>query len=243
MSSLSNHYYYYPDPEHESFIPAPPVSDANKMQHNMDVLMDVLESNKELMPEGDYLRGMNALGTIHRVKNKIAANDYSQYRTQEDLFEDDYSRDMIYNLANEILGELRGIQLSNDERIVEPDEEYGLIIQLMEYRPDEGRPGYGVSPIIMHHTIQFIYERIMSDMIDELKHIRPVICGCGWRGVQANWTRHTKNQRHIRWITSINAGVAAGPAGAAQSASVTKSDVDNLVIFLDASPRYYDHSL
>jgi hypothetical protein len=242
---MSLHTNYFPDPDHESDISVPQASDANKMQHNMDVLMDVLENNKELMPEGDYLRGMNALGTIHRVNNKDAVNNSSRYRTQEDLFDDDYSRDLIYNLANDILGELRGIRLSDDERIVEPDEEYALIIQIMEYRPEEGRPGYGVSPIIIHHAIQFIYQRMMSDMIDELKHIRPVVCECGWRGVQANWARHTKNQRHIRWIASISTNTDASCAGvgAPDSTSVTKSDVDNLIIFLDSSPRYYDHSL
>ena len=47
-------------------VQTPPPS----LQDNLDVLMGVLEENQERIPEGEYLRGMNALGSLHRMKNK-----------------------------------------------------------------------------------------------------------------------------------------------------------------------------
>ena len=43
------------------------------LQKDLDSLMDVLEEVKDKIPEGEYLRGMNALGSLHKHKRTTLA--------------------------------------------------------------------------------------------------------------------------------------------------------------------------
>lgn len=176
-------------------VQAPP-----SLQDQLDVLMGVLEENQERIPEGEYLRGMNALGSIHRMKNKTEFKTGARFMTHEEVCDDDEMFEAVIDVAEELLSEICGSSLEDEERLVEPGEEVDLINQIIAYRPTEGHPGFGVEPVILHHAIQLIYSRIMSDMLEELDNIRQATCRCGWRGTQGNWERHTRNRRHIRWV-------------------------------------------
>jgi hypothetical protein len=182
---------------------AQPNSDLDAMQIELNTIMGVLDETQLQIPEGEYLRGMNALGSLHRIKNKIALNQNSRYTTRREIFDisaDETFGDAVIDLVDDLLREIVGFVPSDDEQLVEPGEEFLFITQIQQYQPTEGQPGYGVNPIIMHHAIQVIYEHVMSQMIDELEIIRPASCECGWRGKQGNWDRHTKNKRHLNWV-------------------------------------------
>jgi hypothetical protein len=70
----------------------------------------------------------------------------------------------------------------------------------MSYKPEPGNAGYETSPMVLHHAIQVIMQRLFNDTYHELEVVRPVSCQCGWRGVQGNWDRHVSNARHQRWV-------------------------------------------
>lgn len=179
-----------------------PTTEIDAMQIELNTLMGVLDETQLQIPEGEYLRGMNALGSLHRIKNKIALKQNSRYTTRREMFNDadETLGDAVIDLVDELLREIVGFVPSDDEQLVEPGEEFLFITQIQQYQPTEGQPGYGVNPVIMHHAIQVIYEHVMSQMIDELEIIRPASCECGWRGKQGNWDRHTKNKRHLTWV-------------------------------------------
>ena len=187
-------------------VPLPAIVEApsSSIQDQLDVLMGVLEDNQACIPEGEYLRGMNALGSLHRMKNKTELKTGSRFMTYHEVCDYDEMFEAVIDVAEELLSEISGSSLEDEERLVEPGEEVDLINQIIAYRPTEGRPGFGVEPIILHHAIQLIYSRIMSDMLEELDHIRQATCRCGWRGTQGNWERHTRNRRHIRWVEQQN---------------------------------------
>ena len=196
MSQVENTQELHIDVPLPAIVQAPPPS----LQDQLDVLMGVLEENQERIPEGEYLRGMNALGNIHRMKNKTEFKTGARFMTHEEVCDDDEMFEAVIDVAEELLSEICGSSLEDEERLVEPGEEVDLINQIIAYRPTEGHPGFGVEPVILHHAIQLIYSRIMSDMLEELDNIRQATCRCGWRGTQGNWERHTRNRRHLRWI-------------------------------------------
>jgi hypothetical protein len=167
--------------------------------------MGVLEENQERIPEGEYLRGMNALGSLHRMKNKAEFKTGARFMTHEEVCEDDEMYEAVVDVAEELLMDICGGSLEDEERLVDQGEEADLINQIIGYRPTEGQPGFGLDPVILHHAIQLIYSRIMSDMLEELDNIRQAACKCGWRGTQGNWERHTRNRRHLRWIEQEDA--------------------------------------
>lgn len=171
-------------------------------QAQMDILMGVLEDNQERIPEGDYLRGMNALGSLHKTKCRREFMDGTEYITHDDVCEDDEMFDRVMGVAEGIVSELCGGSLvddDDDERLVDPGEESTLFAMLINYRPVEGNAGFGVAPNVLHHALQFIYSRLISEMSCELSIVRPAVCSCGWRGTQGNWDRHIRNRRHQKW--------------------------------------------
>jgi hypothetical protein len=196
MSQVENTQELPQDVPIQPIVQAPPPS----LQDNLNVLMGVLEENQQRIPEGEYLRGMNALGSLHRMKNKAEFKTGARFMTHEEVCEDDEMFEAVIDVAEELLMEICGSSLEDEERLVEQGEEVDLINQIIGYRPTEGHPGFGVEPVILHHAIQLIYSRIMSDMLEELDNIRQATCKCGWRGTQGNWERHTRNRRHIRWV-------------------------------------------
>jgi len=174
----------------------------SQAQTQMDILMGILEDNQERIPEGDYLRGMNALGSLHKTKCRSEFMAGKEYMTHEDVCDDDQMFDRVMAVAEGIVSELCGGSLVDDEeweRLVDPGEESTLFVLLINYRPVEGNAGFGVEPTILHHALQFIYSRLVSEMSTELSNVRPAACSCGWRGTQRNWDRHTRNRRHIIW--------------------------------------------
>ena len=174
----------------------------SQAQTQMDILMGILEDNQERIPEGDYLRGMNALGSLHKTKCRSEFMAGKEYMTHEDVCDDDQMFDRVMEVAEGIVSELCGGSLVDDEeweRLVDPGEESTLFVLLINYRPVEGNAGFGVEPTVLHHALQFIYSRLVSEMSTELSNIRPAVCSCGWRGTQRNWDRHTRNRRHILW--------------------------------------------
>lgn len=176
--------------------------DQTQTQAQMDILMGVLEDNQERIPEGDYLRGMNALGSLHKTKCRREFMDGTEYITHDDVCEDDEMFDRVMGVAEGIVSELCGGSLVDDEeweRLVDPGEESTLFAMLINYRPVEGNAGFGAAPNVLHHALQFIYSRLISEMNTELCNVRPAVCSCGWRGTQRNWDRHTRNRRHQKW--------------------------------------------
>ena len=171
-------------------------------QIQMDILMGVLEDNQDNIPEGDYLRGMNALGSLHKTKCRSEFMDGKEYMTHDDICDDEQMFDLVMGIADNIVSEICGGSLfdeDDDERLVAPGEESTLFVLLINYRPVEGNAGFGVEPAVLHHALQFIYSRLVSEMNSELNMIRPAVCSCGWRGTQGNWDRHTRNRRHQKW--------------------------------------------
>jgi hypothetical protein len=180
-----------------------------KIQNELDTLMSVLEDIQGSIPEGAYLRGMNALGALHRHKQTaltaIRPGAILQcWNTIEEIKEDDeelYCE--IMDVADEIVGELCG-----EDSSIYSDDIYNLVHRgveddvfqaLVNYKPEEGNAGYETSPMVLHHAIQMIMTRIFNDTYHELEIVRPVSCSCGWRGAQGNWDKHCNNRRHQRW--------------------------------------------
>ena len=172
-------------------------------------MMNILEENMDKLSEGEYLRGMNALGALHKHKR-----DTLRLRrpgellrcwltleeiegTDEDLY------DEIMGVADDIVVELCGddasIYTNDDANLVHRGAERDVFQQLLNYKPVEGNAGYETSPMVLHHAIQIIMARIFDDTHYELETVRPVSCPCGWRGPQGNWDRHIANARHQRW--------------------------------------------
>lgn len=88
---------------------------ADALQKELDSLMDVLEEVKGQIPEGEYLRGMNALCSIHKQKRTSlsAAGRHggilSSWKTLDEILEDDEDLyDEIMDVADDIVMELCG---------------------------------------------------------------------------------------------------------------------------------------
>ena len=191
------------------------VEQANEaIQKELDAVMEVLEEIQDKIPEGAYLRGMNALGALHKHKRTTLLGQrrpgymlQPSWLTLAEIEEtDDDLYDEIMEVADEIVIELCGdttsIYLNDDLNMVHRGEEQEIFQLLVSYKPEEGNAGYETSPMILHHAIQVIMTRLFDDTFHELEVVRPVSCQCGWRGVQGNWDRHVANARHLRWVNA-----------------------------------------
>jgi len=181
----------------------------DEIQKELDVIMELFEDAQDKIPEGAYLRGMNALGALHKHKRNTMSQrrqgDMLNYwmtleeirNSDEDLY------DEIMAVADDIVMELCGddtsIYTHESFNLVHRGEEQEIFQLLINYKPEEGNAGYETSPMVLHHAIQVIMARLFDDTFHELEVVRPVSCQCGWRGVQANWDRHIANMRHQRW--------------------------------------------
>lgn len=195
--------------------PEPEESEDQKIQKELDTIMAVLEDIQKSIPEGAYLRGMNALGALHRHKCSILIqqqrrrssdmmNCWATLNEIEESDEDLY--DEIMEVADDIVVELCGddssIFTDATYNLVHRGEEREIFQLLINYKPEEGNAGYEVSPMVLHHALQVIMSRLFEDTIHELEIVRPVSCQCGWRGAQGNWDRHLTNLRHLRWVVA-----------------------------------------
>jgi hypothetical protein len=182
------------------------------IQKELDVMMEILEDIQDKIPEGAYLRGMNALGALHKHKRTTLSQRrpgdmLRLWMTLEEIEETDEDLyDEIMDLADDIVVELCGDDSSifTDERynLVHRGDEREIFQLLVNYKPEEGNAGYEARPMLLHHAIQVIMARLFEDTIQELDIVRPVSCECGWRGAQGNWDRHVTNMRHVRWMNS-----------------------------------------
>ena len=182
------------------------------IQDELDVVMDVLEEIQDKIPEGAYLRGMNALGALHKhkrttLKERRPGDILRTWLTLEEIEEtDDDLYDEIMEVADEIVIELCGdtssIYLNDDHSLVHRGEEREVFQLLVNYKPEEGNAGYETSPMVLHYALQVIMTRLFDDTFHELEVVRPVSCQCGWRGAQGNWDRHVTNARHLRWVNA-----------------------------------------
>jgi hypothetical protein len=185
---------------------------SDEMQKELDTMMDVLEEIQGQIPEGAYLRGMNALGALHKHKRTALAarrpGDILRcWQTLDEILEEDEDLyDEIMEVADDIVMELCGeeatIYADSNHNLVHRGEEKEIFDMLVNYKPEEGNAGYETSPMVLHHAIQVIMARIFDDTHHELEIVRPVSCQCGWRGAQGNWDRHITNARHQRWVNA-----------------------------------------
>ena len=181
------------------------------IQKELDIMMEILEENQHMMPEGAYLRGMNALGSLHKHKRTTLSQRrpgdilrcWMTLEEIEETNEDLYGE--IMDVADDIVVELCGEEASiymhdDDVRLVHRGDEQEVFQLLVNYKPEPGNAGYETSPMVLHHAIQVIMVRLFDDTYHELEVVRPVSCQCGWRGAQGNWDRHISNARHQRWV-------------------------------------------
>jgi hypothetical protein len=185
------------------------------LQKELDLLMDVLEEVKDNIPEGQYLRGMNALGSIHKQKRNTTTTTnrvgsaLESWKTLDEIEEDDEDLyDEIIELADDIVFEICGedssIYSDSSYNLVHRGQEKEVFDKLINYKPEQGNAGYETTPMVLHHAIQLIMSRLFDDTFHELEIVRPVSCQCGWRGPQGNWDRHITNVRHQRWVNAEN---------------------------------------
>lgn len=189
------------------------IAQANEaIQKELDAVMDVLEEIQHNIPEGAYLRGMNALGALHKHKRTTLAarrpGDMIRcWRTLDEIEEEDEDLfDEIMEVADDIVMELCGedssIYTDTTYNLVHRGDEKEVFDMLVNYKPEEGNAGYETSPMVLHHAIQVIMTRLFDDTHNELEVVRPVSCQCGWRGAKGNWDRHITNVRHQRWVNT-----------------------------------------
>jgi hypothetical protein len=187
----------------------------DEIQNQLNIMMEIFENNYANMPEGEYLRGVNALCALHRHKQttlqrrqqRRSGDILQTWMTLDEIItEDENLYDEIMNLADDIVIEVCGeeytIYLHEEDNLAERGEEQEIFQLLMNYKPEEGNAGYESSPMVLHHALQVIMRRLFDDTYRELEIVRPVSCQCGWRGVQGNWDRHTTNARHQRWVNA-----------------------------------------
>lgn len=196
------------------YVPARVVETPDEMiQKELDIMMDILEENQDKMPEGAYLRGMNALGALHKHKRTTLSQrrpgDLLRcWMTLDEIEESDEDlyheiMDTADDIAVELCGEEASIYMHEDDvSLVDRGEEQEVFQLLVNYKPEPGNAGYETSPMVLHHAIQVIMRRMFDDTYRELEVVRPVSCQCGWRGVQGNWDRHISNPRHQRWVVA-----------------------------------------
>jgi len=182
------------------------------LQKDLDSLMDVLEEVKDKIPEGEYLRGMNALCSLHKQKRTTLAGMRPGailrcWKTLDEIEEDDEEiyheiMDVADEIVMEICGEDSSIYIDSTHNLVHRGQEKEVFDMLINYKPEEGNAGYETSPMVLHHALQVIMARLFDDTHHELEIVRPVSCQCGWRGAQGNWDRHVTNVRHQRWMNA-----------------------------------------
>ena len=179
------------------------------MQEELNKMMEVLEEIQDKIPEGAYLRGMNALGAIHKQKRiAMAARRPGEmlqcWKTLDEIEENNEEVfEEIMEVADSIVMELCGEEATiytGQGPLVDRGEEKEIFEMLVNYKPEIGNVGYETSPMVLHHAIQFIMTRIFDETHSELEIVRPVTCQCGWRGIQGNWDNHVSKQRHQRWV-------------------------------------------
>jgi hypothetical protein len=211
------------------------------IQQDLDTMMAIFEDNQDKIPEGEYLRGMNALGSLHKQKRTVLAarspGDLLRCwltldeieETDEDLYEE------IMGIADDIVVELCGdessIYLDGDENLVQRGEERAIFQLLVNYKPAEGNAGYETSPMVLHHALQIIMTRLFDDTFHELEIVRPVSCQCGWRGAQGNWDRHVTNVRHVRWVDAERSRKSAEDLADARRRVVARREPG--IVYLD----------
>jgi hypothetical protein len=211
------------------------------IQNQLDVVMAIIDENQDKMTDGEYLRAMNALGSLHKHKRtafgaRHAAGAALQgWMSFDDICDDDEIYEEVMELADNIVIELCGegssIYLDDDHNMVSRGEEDVVFDLVLNYKPEEGDAGYEASPGILHHALQMITSRIFKDTLHELDIVRPVSCPCGWRGAQGNWDRHIRNVRHQRWVAIREehriAAVRAASASVAAAASAAAAALEN----------------
>jgi hypothetical protein len=183
------------------------------IQKELDIMMNILEENMDKLSEGEYLRGMNALGALHKhkrdaLRHRRPGELLRCWLTLEEIEETDEDLyDEIMGAADDIVVELCGdeasIYTNDDSNLVHRGAERDVFQQLLNYKPVEGNAGYETSPMVLHHAIQIIMARVFDDTHFELETVRPVSCPCGWRGPHGNWDRHIANVRHQRWTNAM----------------------------------------
>ena len=189
-----------------------PVDD--DIQTQLDVVMSIVDENQDKITDGEYLRLMNALGSLHKHKRngfgsrrRTGGSEVLEgWLSFEEMCEDEELYDEVMELADNIVVELCGeetsIYMSDTHNMVSRGDEDVVFDLVVNYKPEEGNAGYEVSPQLLHHAIQVIMARLFKDTHHELEIVRPVSCQCGWRGAQGNWDRHIRNARHQRWVVA-----------------------------------------
>ena len=212
------------------------------IQNQLDVIMAIVDENQDKFTDGEYLRAMNALGSLHKHKR----TSFGAHRpgaglhgwlTQDEICDDDELYEEVMELADDIVVELCGetssIYLNDTHNMVSRGEEDDVFELVLNYKPEEGNAGYESSPLVLHHALQMIMSRLFRDTLHELDIVRPVSCPCGWRGAQGNWDRHMRNARHQRWNTERQSNRLAAVMAASASVAVA-SVLDAMVEKVDA---------
>lgn len=204
-----------------------PIHIKQSQQNNLDILMGILEDNQANIPEGDYLRGMNALCSLHKKKETSELN--SRFMTHEEVCDDEEVFDQVIELAEDIVNEISGGSILHDDSLVDSGDETAFLNEVINYHPSDGDAGFGTNSHLMYHAQRFIYCRLYNDMIDELDRLRPAVCECGWRGTKGNLQRHTKNRRHKTWLSKntiiINDRETSGETDITDTTDTTDSDI------------------
>lgn len=209
------------------------------IQNQLDIVMSIIDENQDKITDGEYLRAMNALGSLHKHKRTAAgfatgrrtggAAALAGWLSFDDLCDDEDLYDEVMDLADDIIVELCGeetsIYTNDDDNMIHRGEEDHVFDLVINYKPEEGNAGYESSPQMLHHALQVIMMRIFKDTHHELEVVRPVSCPCGWRGAQGNWDRHIRNMRHQRWVVhEENRNVAVRAAAASVAAAALEND-------------------
>jgi hypothetical protein len=217
------------------------------IQNQLDIVMAIIDENQDKMTDGEYLRAMNALGSLHKHKRTAfgggtrhraggggGAGGMERWLTLDDICDDDELYDEVMELADEIIIELCGddssIYASDDTLMVSRGEEEVVFDLVVNYKPEEGNAGYDASPLTLHCALQMITLRLFKDTHHELETVRPVSCQCGWRGAQGNWDRHIRNERHQRWVAREENRKAAVRAAAASLAAAAAAEAEALAL-------------
>ena len=225
-------------------VVAPVVRVDTDIQNQLDIVMAIIDENQDKITDGEYLRAMNALGSLHKHKRTAfgarrgGGGGVEGWLTLDDIADNDELYDEVMELADDIVVEICGegssIYDADDHNMVSRGEEDEIFDLIVNYKPQEGNAGYDASPIMLHCALRMITLRIFKDTYNELELVRPVSCQCGWRGSQGNWDRHVRNARHQRWVAAreenrraaVRAASASLAAAAAAEALALENDED-----------------
>ena len=219
------------------------------VQSHLDAIMAIIDENQDKITDGEYLRAMNALGSLHKHKRTAfgaqrgggGGGGVEGWLTLDDIVDDDDLYDEVMELADDIVVEICGegssIYDADDHNMVSRGEEDDVFDLVLNYKPQQGHAGYDASPNMLHCALRMITLRIFKDTYNELETVRPVSCQCGWRGAQGNWDRHVRNARHQRWVAAREENRRAA---AAAEALALENDEDYQVsrmyrAFMDAT--------